>query len=245
MVGENESRRWLVILMWGLATIPPLLAVLTELNKTHLVWYMRVVDFFDLIVLAPFYLASFLALHGLIVYHERRFAYWLGFVLIGAFMYGHAMHLTANAIDTYSFEIQDYKSIIPADSYALLHFFDENLGHWLLFGAYFALLGTWLWEDRFTGISWLHTVLPGMLLGAALAIAVVEGSHPWLGAVAVGLVLGLAFLRSRREHCSIVDLWKIHPVARFVIAAALAMAVAELLYWIVMGGFVQPSELGY
>jgi len=245
MINENRSLRWLIALMWGLAVVPSLIALLTEANKTHLIWYIRIVDFCDLVVVAPFYLASLLALHVLITGRDRRFAYWLGVALIGVFMYGHAMHLTANAVSTFSTEIRDYRSIIPSDSYALLHFLDEDLGHWILFAAYYGLLGTWLWEDRFSGVAQVVTVVPGILLGIALAIAVVESSHAWIAAVGSALLLGLAFLRSRREHSTFAQLWKTRPVGRFVIAAAITAIITELLYWLAMGGFVQPSELGY
>lgn len=243
MIGENRPSRWVVFLLWGLAVVPSLISVLTEINKTHLVWYVRVVDFCDLVVTAPFYLVSLISLHGLVVSRERRFAYWLGFALIGIFMYGHAMHLTANAVNTYSTEIRNYASVIPPDTYALLHFFDEDLGHWLSFGAYFALLGLWLWEDRFVGIPQIQTVFPGVLLGIALAIAVVESSHPWLGMVASVLLVGLALLRSLREHGTLVKLWKDRPVGRFALAGASAMLVTELLYRIIVGDFTQPSAL--
>lgn len=243
MIGENRPSRWVVFLLWGLAVVPSLIGVLTEINKTHLVWYVRVVDFCDLAVTAPFYLAALLALHGLVVSHERRCAYWLGLVLIGILMYGHAMHLTANAVNTYSTEIRDYASIIPPDSYALLYFFDEDLGHWLFFGAYFALLGLWLWEDRFVGIAQIQTVLPGILLGVALAIAVVESSHPWIGVVASVLLIGLALLRSLREHGMLAKLWKDRPVGRFVLAGASAIIVTELLYLLIVGDFTQPTDL--
>lgn len=245
MISENRSSRWLVLLMWGLVVVPSAIAILTEMNKTRLVWYIRVVDFYDLVLIAPFYLAALLSLHALITRRERRFAYWLGFALIGAFMYGHAMHLTANAVNTYSTEIQEYRSIIPSDSYALLHFFDEDLGHWVLFAAYYGLLGVWLWEDHFSGVAQLLTVVPGILLGITLAIAVVESSHPWLAIVGSVLLLGLAFLRSWREHCTFITLWKTRPVSRFVVASAIAAISTELLYWLIVGGFVQPSELGY
>lgn len=245
MIGENRPSHWVVFLLWGLAVVPSLIGVLTEINKTHLVWYIRVVDFCDLAATAPFYLASLISLHGLVVTRERRFAYWLGFALIGIFMYGHAMHLTANAVNTYSTEIRDYTSVIPSDSYALLYFFDEDLGHWLFFGAYYALLGLWLWEDRLVGITQFQTVLPGILLGIALGIAVVESSHPWLGVSASVLLIGLALLRSLLEHGTLAKLWKDRPVGRFTLAAASATILTESLYWLIVGSFAQPSDLGF
>jgi hypothetical protein len=64
-MNDNRPLRSPLVLLWGLAAIPPLIAILTEINKTQLIWYIRVVDFYALVLTAPFYLASFLALRAL------------------------------------------------------------------------------------------------------------------------------------------------------------------------------------
>ena len=61
--------------------------------------------------------------------------------LITVFQVGRSVHIAADAIHTYACEVHpEYKEKIPEDMLELIHFLDEDLGHWLLFAAYYALL---------------------------------------------------------------------------------------------------------
>jgi hypothetical protein len=92
----------LSLLLWSLVLVPLSVTIITELNKTVLVWHMRIVDFTDLVLLAPFYLINLIAIHKVVFNNKNSHLSFLSFGLIGIIMYGHAMHLTGNTINTYS-----------------------------------------------------------------------------------------------------------------------------------------------
>ena len=235
----------LIWMLWLLALVPPLVIAVVELNKTVLIWHIRIVDFADLVVLAPFYLVAFLVIHSMVFEKRAGPGFWLGLGLIGLFMNGHAMHLAANAINTYSTEIHNYRSQIPNDVYALIYFFDEDLGHWILFAGLYGLMGVWLMEDRLVDPRMWRTALPSLLVGGFQAVAVIESSHPWVGFVACIFLAGVLLMRVRTRGESLWTIWREHPVARYVMIAAVAIVVGELIYWILVGGFFQPSQFGY
>ena len=61
--------------------------------------------------------------------------------LVMVFQVGRSVHIAADAIHTYATEVHpEYKQQVPADMLELIHFLDEDLGHWLLFIPYYSLL---------------------------------------------------------------------------------------------------------
>lgn len=74
------------ILLWLLVSVPMVVIPVTEANKRILVWNIRVVDFVDLVFLAPFFLVILLSLHG-VVFRGRpdQPTQWLSIGLIGMF----------------------------------------------------------------------------------------------------------------------------------------------------------------
>lgn len=228
---------------WLIAIVPPLVIVAVELNKTVLIGYIRLVDFVDLTILAPFYLVVLLRIQSIIFGVRRGFSFWLGIGLIGLFLYGHAMHMTANAINTFSTEIRNYRAQIPTDTYDLIYFLDENLGHWLIYVGLFGLLGVWLLEDQLESRPAWITAVPGALVGLFQAVAIIESSHPWLGPVALIYLCGMLSIRIRARHENLLSIWKGRPVARFVILVMAAILIGEVIYLLSMGSFIQPSQL--
>ena len=92
--------------------------------------------------MAPFFIFILLGLHFKIFAQSHHYVTsWISLVLICLFMYGHAMHLTGNAVNTYITEINNYMSLIPIDAYELIYFFDEKLGHMILYFSLFLLYG--------------------------------------------------------------------------------------------------------
>jgi len=135
-----QKARSLTLYLALLTLVPIVLVVVTEVNKTVLIWHIRIVDFIDLVVQAPFFLIVLYLLYRLFL--DDMPDPWFGFAAMAfgcLFLYGHAMHVTANAINTYSTEINDYLNIIPSDTYALIFFFDERLGHLLIYTGLFSL----------------------------------------------------------------------------------------------------------
>jgi hypothetical protein len=227
--------------------------LLVEANKTVLVGSLRLVDLVDMAVLAPFYLAVLLGLHAAIFAGrlETRPA-WLSLGLVSACLYGHAMHLTANAIDTYSFEVRAYRAVIPPDVAGLVHFLDEDLGHWLFYGGLFLLFGLWTWSPGSTGaslaeasVSWarLSAWAAGVLFGLTLAVALVESSHPWIAWLAAPWLAASTLAGGRAAGRGLTHFLDRQPVARFTLAAALALLAGQLAYFLITGGLIQPSQL--
>ena len=241
----SNSKR-LSLLLWALTIVPATAVILTHLNKRLLVGYMRVVDFVDLVVTAPFFLFVLLALHAAVFEQHKDSAWrWVSLAFIGICLYGHAMHVTANAINTYSTEIQDYKRIIPADSYALIYFLDEDLGHWLFYLGLFGVLGIWAAQNPLRDEKFWSTLLSGGLFGLFYAVALIESSQPWIGPLIAIWLLGCAYSWSRSAHATLLQAWKANPLLRFVAAIAVFLLVGQAVYFIAVGGFIQPSAYGY
>ena len=239
------SRWGLSSILWIFTLIPLLVTVLTELNKTKLVWYIRVVDFVDLVFLAPFYLLIFLIIQKLLFDNKTSLLSMISIGLIGVYMYGHSMHLTGNAINTYSTEIQIYKSIIPADTYALIYFFDEILGHILVFAALFMLLGLWSFVSDDSDRKVYSSAVCGVLFGLSYAVVLIESSQPWFSFVAIVLLIGFSIWKAKVTNQSILYLWEKYTLSRFILSAALAIIVGQLIYLAIFGSFIQPSQIGF
>lgn len=238
------SIRRLAWLLGLLAAVPVITVLLTEANKRTLVWYIRIVDLVDLVVLAPFFLIVLFSLHTVAFPSGPRCVeYWLSLGFIGVFLYGHAMHVTANAINTYSTEIRDYRNILPPDVYALIYFFDEELGHGLLYGGLFLVLGIWILSGEQAGVHWSMKV-SGALAGISYAVAVIEGSQPWLGFVAAAWLLICTLRAASRVREAWSRYWQRYPFALFGVWVACFLIVGELAYALLLGGFIQPSQLG-
>ena len=233
-------------LLWIWVLAPPLVVVATELNKGILVWNFRIVDFVDLVLMAPFYLIILLTINAA-VFKEKRTGglFWLAIAMIGVFMYGHAMHLTGNAINTFATEVHNYRPQIPDNVYSLIYFLDEDLGHWLVYTGLFILIGIWGWI-KIDPIPFHWTdALAGIIFGGTYAIAIIESSQPWLSFVAATWFLFVLFKKISWRFSLFSAYWKSDFFWRFLLVTALAVVVVEIVYAIVMGGFVQPSQLGY
>jgi hypothetical protein len=245
MTKTSGASHKLARLLWLLALVPPVTMGLVEWKKTFLIWHIRIVDFTDLVVLAPFYLIVFLLIQSVIFEKKQGRLFWIAVGLIGLFLYGHAMHLTANAINTYSTEIHNYQSQIPPDTYEMIYFFDEDLGHWILFAALFGLMGVWLYAEDLVDPSLWKTAIPGIMVGLVQSVTIIESSHPWIGLIAFAYLAVIVGLRVQIRRESLIDIWRQRPLARFVMVAGLSILLGELIYLAVTGGFVEPSQMGY
>lgn len=231
----------LLELLWLLLLVPTIVTLITESYKELLIWHIRIVDFVDLIFLAPFYLFALFKINNVILSDYRRsFLRMLSIYLICMFLYGHSMHLTANAINTYSTEINNYLDRIPSDTYELIFFFDEDLGHWLLFISIYSLIGLWILFSNKKG-HFLSAFSCGLSFGIVYAIIMIESSQPWFGFVASLWLLGCSFWK--------LDLFKIYktnsisytlPV--FGVSFGVMLLTTEILYFVILGDFQQPSS---
>lgn len=136
------------LLCW-LAVIPTGVFVGLEAQvRSVIAGRLRVYNAVDLVVMTSFYHVLFEALCDAVLVPEagggRRAKHrWRGVAqaLVTCFQVGRAVHIAADAIHTYGTEVHpEHRSRVPPDMLELIYFLDEDLGHWLLFIPYYALL---------------------------------------------------------------------------------------------------------
>jgi hypothetical protein len=235
--------------LWLFVIIPVLAVVFGEELKTRLIWRFRVVDFIDLVFLSPFISIMLIYFNQQVFFEQKeRKLYLVALGLMVLTLYGQAMHLTANAINTYSTEINHYQDQIPVDTYQLIYFLDEDLGHWLFYIGLIGSFGIWMVADsQDTGNIqrrvWYGT-LPGALLGMSYSVSIIESSQPWLGFTGAVWLLGCALWSSSKLNLTLKMRWLGSIWVRIGLTTALMLVIGELAYLIIMGSFVQPSQLG-
>jgi len=238
---------WLTVFTLGSVVI----TLIGEAFKTHLIWYMRFADFVDLLVVAPLYIVSLISFYA--YFEARKGPRWLLRVLFALailLLYGHAMHVTANAVNTFSTEIRDYQALLPEDMYALLYFLDETLSHLIIFisryGLFACLLGlqiTYTAPTSATSRFWPGMIV-GLLFGIWEAVVFIEGQKVLLGLVlviALGVLWGWLW---RRSSTSFMGFLRTGPVTDFVAGLLPGVLIGFGVYRLVVGSFIEPSDLG-
>ena len=221
-----------------------------EAFKTYLIWYLRFADLVDLLIMAPVYLVSLVLLHEQFLKGDASGRLRLAFLLLtGVFLYGHAMHVTANAIDTFSTEIRDYGSVLPSDTYALIYFLDETLSHLIIFFSRYSLFACLLLlEIRYlssatsSGTQKL-AIGAGVLFGLWEAMVFTEGQKVLLVPLLVAALGGLWVWLWRQSGSAFGSFLKTGPVTSFVAGLLPSILVGLGLYALIVGGFTEPSEL--
>ena len=84
---------------------------------------------------------------------------------------------TANAINTYSTEINNYRNLLPDDVYSLIYFFDEILVHLILYTGIFGLIGLLTIENTIKETKYLAMAVLGLLFGLGLSVTIIESSQ--------------------------------------------------------------------
>ncbi len=231
------------LLRWMFVLFPIITVITTELNKSVVIGKLRLVDLIDITVLAPFFLI-FLIIFTIksVNYQCKPKKLFIPFFLLGITLYGHSMHLTGNAINTYATEVNQYVDQIPLDLYQLIFFFDENLGHWLFFGGIFGLLGVWILNDDLRSKSTWQDWVSGLLWGISYSIAITESSHPWL---IIPIIIWLVFCITYPIKIFSWMTIKINSSSwvRFGIASIIGLLIGILLVYLLLGGLLQPSEI--
>jgi len=230
------------ISLWLLLLFPAFIIVLTELNKRILIWHIRIVDFADLIFVAPFYGIIFLSLTAL-VFKKRSFSFWAALGLSVIALYGHAMHLTANAVNTFSTEINNYRNLLPDDVYSLIYFFDEILGHWILYVGLFGLLGILILENKIIETKYIFMMLNGLILGLVLSVTIVESSQVVIIIPAAGW-LGYCIYRKWKSYNFMVKpIFNNDAILMFSSMLLTGMFLGLAIYLLIFGSWVEPSTL--
>ena len=139
--GKSKGRRrinWFLVL---LIVAPFALLIAREFSRGGLIGYMRVADAGDLLLLSPLYAVILIYLLFYMARYQAPAILQIVFISFSfLFIFGQAMHLTANAINTFATEVRDYKEILPEDLYTLIFDLDERLSHWILLAAAIGLI---------------------------------------------------------------------------------------------------------
>jgi len=248
--GVKDTNAALLRCLTLLALVPTIVTVLTELNKGIMIWRLRIVDMADLVILAPFYFIVLVWLREIFSQHDRSASFSrlsLGFIAL--FIYGHAMHLTANVINTYITEVHNYRDLIPLDTYQLIYFLDERLGHALLFVGFFGVFLVCACSESKSSssilpkreIAWLSAV--GLLQGIAIGIALIEAT---LSIIAYVFPMAYAVFMSAillKYDQRLPDYLSRRPFALYLCAFCLDLILMPTAYMLLFGRFVQPSTL--
>jgi hypothetical protein len=225
--------------------------IIGEAFKTHMIWYLRFADVMEIVVNSAFYLVGLVLLFELFWQAQvpaglrRVFA-----SLIVLFFIGHVMHFTANTINVFGTEINNYKEIIPTDLYALIFFLDENLSHIILYTSRYALLACLVVLEtvylvKFSPLQrmWVAGLVVGALYGVWEAIVFVEGEKVWLVPVAFVILAATWVWAWRKSGKPIADFLKTGPITSFVALELPFLLIGLLVYRLVTGGFVDPSKI--
>lgn len=226
------------------------IGLIGEAFKTHLIWYIRFSDFIDLLIVAPLSLLCLALLHE--HFQEKNVPRWLrrGFLLLAMlYVYGHAMHMTSNTINTFSTEIRDYGPLLPQDMSELVYYLDEKLSHWILFLSRYGLLACLLvLEARYLSSlisGWVHrlAVGSGVLYGIADAVVFVEGQTVYLLPIVLVGLGSLCIGLWKSSDFDFTSFWRAGPVITFVTVLLPSMVIGLGAYVWIAGGFKQFSEL--
>ncbi|PKN94699.1 MAG: hypothetical protein CVU44_02500 [Chloroflexi bacterium HGW-Chloroflexi-6] len=244
-----KTKLSLLPILFLVLIIPTAIAAITEIFKSVLIWHFRIVDFFDLVVTAPLYFVCFVTIYFLWVQNTISSPIkWLYIFCVALFLYGHSMHVTANAIDTYSMEIQGYQDRIPQDVYELVYFLDETLSHILTFFGLYGFLLCFLWIDGTTpdnGDTSNFGALPlGIIYGIGQGIALVEAGKVWVAGLFFISSVIVFLLVSIRTHLGFGQLLRKSVVVVLFSGIVPGQLLSLLVYWLIFGDFIQPSKLG-
>lgn len=250
MADSGNKRKWSIGLFIAvLGLIPFVLWFGSELGRGGTIWYFRVNDLADFLIMAPIYIGVLTYLF----YHMAKskastklLLVFLAFIYL--FVYGHAMHFTGNSINTYSTEVQNYKEIIPPDTYALIFFLDERLSHFLLFVAATGLICMWFIFDR---AKLAPPLLPdnrflifalGIVYGFLTGFSLIEARMVIMAIPMVLVMTGLWLWYWRRSGLSLGAYFSDRPFTTMVIIVAISTVVMMGGWGIYFDGFPQPSE---
>jgi hypothetical protein len=223
-----------------------------EAFKTHMIWYIRFADLVEILVNSALYLVGLVLLFEMFWQAQaspglrRLFA-----SLAIMFFIGHVMHFTANTINVFGTEINDYKALIPADLYALIYFLDENLSHIVLYLSRYALLAcllvletAYLVKSASMQRMWVGGLVVGALYGLWEAIVFIEGQKVWLVPIAFVILAAVWVWRWRKSGQTVGTFLKTGPITAFVTLELPCLVIGLIAYRLIMGGFGEPSQAG-
>ena len=246
--GSRRRINWFLIL---LIVAPFALLIGRALVQGGLIGYMRAADVGDLLLLSPLYAVILIYLLYYMSSYEAPVRLMIAFIALSfLFIFGQAMHLTANSINTFATEVRDYKAILPEDLYTLIFDLDERLSHWILLAAAIGLIVAWFAYDRLELSPPLFPenpiliVLVGAIWGVVMTISVIEARMVILSILVI-LALGAYWIwQWRHSGEQLMNFAIRRPYTGFVIILVIFSLTFFLVWGVSFGGFPQPSEIG-
>jgi len=196
-------------------------------------------DFLDLIVAAPAYAVILYELRRILVGPLREPArthlLFASFFLICGVLYGHAMHLGPNSINIYTTEIHDYRNLFPQKVYSMICFFDEDLSHWVSYGALYLLMALFIYAQHMS----VMVKLTPLLLGMFLSLGIISGAIQAVGIVMAGFgpgVYGFGMLEvawclglARRSREATSEYFSRRPASLFILSSSSTILVTAMI----------------
>ena len=249
--GSGQKKRrvnWFLLL---LIVAPFALLIGREITKGGLIGYLRAADAGDLLLLSPLYI---IILIYMLFYMSRYGAparIQMAFITFSfVFIFGQSMHFTANAINTFATEVNDYKDILPEDLYTLIFDLDERLSHWILLGGAIGLIAIWFLYDRkqlsppLFPNNLILIVLVGAIWGMMMAVSVIEARMVIISIPVLLFLAGLWIYYWRQSGHPLIEFAVQRPFTGFVIVLVIFSLTFTFVWGVLNGGFPQPSELG-
>ena len=249
-IKQKSQRRvnWFLVL---LIVAPFFLLIAREISRGGLIGYMRVADVGDLLLLSPLYAVILIYLFFYMSRYQAPSGLLIAFIALGfLFIFGQSMHLTANAINTFATEVNDYKDILPEDLYTLIFDLDERLSHWILLAAAIGLISIWFLYDRqlisppVFPANPIIIVLVGVIWGMVMALSIIEARMVLLSIPVILLLAALWIYYWRRSGQKLAEFAVQRPFTGFVAVLIIFSLTFFLVWGVLNGGFPQPSELG-
>jgi len=164
-------------------------------------------------------------------------------LFLAAFIEGHGIHFVANSINI----LYTSSGIYPKDLGKLVYFYDEILGHQILFTGLLGLLALSVIEQSWSKKSWEANIAGntiiiscGVFTGILLSLALIEGQSVYLGflfsMINIALIVFYIFGKKRKLLENFILL--------YILVSSLVNLLVLSLWGIYFNNFPQLSELG-
>jgi len=241
--GSNKLSLWLFVYALCYAVF--------HITPPYLMWEVKnllmVGDLFD--ILTPFVMAFLIfKIYRILRRHTENLSPSTRSIVIIilifggiAFVEGHGMHLSANAIARHLTEMKD----TPA--FALTYLFDETLGHILwdsgivILSVGLIIIGFHVVPNKASRPKILRIAVASLFYGFTYFVNAVEGQTViFMFPLAIVVPVGICWL-ARRRHIGLLR----NPVLSFFLFNHLLASCLFLLWGIWHGGFPEFSKLGW
>jgi len=226
------------------------------ITSSFMIWRIRLTALVDLFLVVPFtFLIYYLVNKSLSEPQEleknktlSKNLKILSSIFLMIFFLGYGIHYSANAIDEYIVMVRNYVSSIPPDTYEVIHFYDELLGHAVLFLGYLGLMCAFIIKELKEAkkekparmFEVIVACFVGIIIGAGTAVAFIEATYfiEFLLAFSVLLLilLSLYFIKNREDpRCYLYTL--------LFLTGFVSILITTLIYYFIFGGLIPLSQL--